>query len=39
MMVVSTEPPRRIGRAAADLERIAEAKARLRPRPRGASWG
>ncbi len=39
MMIVASDPPRRFGRAPADLERIAEAKARLRPRPRGAGWG
>ena len=39
MMVAMDKPPRRFGRATADLERIAEAKARLRPRPRGAGLG
>jgi hypothetical protein len=39
MMVATTDPPRRLGRAPADFERISEAKARLRPRPRGAGLG
>jgi hypothetical protein len=39
LMVDLRKPPRRFGRAPADLERISEAKARLRPRPRGESLG
>jgi hypothetical protein len=39
MMVVMAQPPRRFGRAPGDLDRISEAKARLRPRPRGESLG
>ena len=34
MMVAMANPPRRFGRSAVDLERIAEAKARIKPRAR-----
>jgi hypothetical protein len=36
MMVATAEPPRRFGRSTADLERIAEAKARIKPPARDA---
>jgi hypothetical protein len=39
MMVATPNPPRRFTRTAPDFERLAEAKARLRPRPRGVGSG
>jgi hypothetical protein len=38
MMVATQEPSRRAGRDREKLDRIAEAKARLRPPVRGADW-
>jgi hypothetical protein len=37
-MVHMADRPRRFGRRPADVERIAEAKARLTPPARGADW-